>query len=86
MSLTMRFLGAGDEFGSGRRFQTCFLGETEDTRFLIDCGATSLVVISAAGIDPCAIETILLTHLHGDHFGGLPFFLLDCVFRNGRCP
>ena len=86
MSLTIRFLGAGDAFGSGGRFQTCFLGETEDTRFLIDCGATSLVAIKRAGIDPCAIETIFLTHLHGDHFGGLPFFLLDARFSKRKAP
>ncbi len=32
-------------------------------------------------IDPNQIEAVLVTHLHGDHFGGLPFLVLDGQFR-----
>ncbi len=35
-------------------------------------------------IDPNAIGTILCTHLHGDHFGGLPFFILDAQLVSKR--
>lgn len=70
------FLGCGDAFGSGGRFNTCFMVTAADTRFLIDCGASSMIAINRLGVDPNRIDIILLTHLHGDHFGGLPFFLL----------
>ncbi|MCC6475162.1 MAG: MBL fold metallo-hydrolase, partial [Burkholderiales bacterium] len=43
----------------------------------IDCGATSLIGLKRDGIDRNAIETILISHFHADHFGGLPFFVLD---------
>jgi ribonuclease BN (tRNA processing enzyme) len=50
-------------------------------RILVDCGATSLVALRKAEIDPATIGAVALTHLHGDHFGGLPFVILDGQFR-----
>src|SRR5262245_31734493 len=29
------------------------------------------------GVDPQAIDTVILSHLHGDHFGGVPFLIPD---------
>jgi ribonuclease BN (tRNA processing enzyme) len=74
MKLTV--VGCGDAFGSGGRLQTCYHVETGRTRFLIDCGATALIGLSRLGLDPNAIGTILITHLHGDHFAGLVWWLI----------
>ncbi|HEY9325229.1 MAG TPA: MBL fold metallo-hydrolase, partial [Candidatus Limnocylindria bacterium] len=41
----VRFVGSGDSFGNGGRFQTCILVDGIGYRFLIDCGATSLVAL-----------------------------------------
>ena len=76
--------GCGDAFGSGGRFNTCFHVESGDTRFLIDCGASSLVALRKLGIDPAAIDRIYISHLHGDHFGGLPFYLIDALYLSQR--
>lgn len=76
--------GSGDAFGSGGRFQTCIaLADNAHTppRTLIDCGATSLTALRQQQIDPAQITTVVVTHLHGDHFGGLPFLILDGQFR-----
>jgi len=78
------FVGSGDAFGSGGRLQTCVLVEDGDWRVLLDCGATSLVGLKAAGVDPASIAAIVVSHLHGDHFGGLPFFLLDAQLNSTR--
>lgn len=75
--MEIRFIGCGDAFGSGGRFNTCFLITGSRCRFLIDCGATSLVALKQHGIDPNSIDGVVVSHLHGDHFGGLPFLLLD---------
>src|SRR6266566_2784760 len=70
--------GSGDAFGSGGRFQTCIV---VDRQVLLDCGATSLTALRQQQFDPNKIHTIVITHLHGDHFGGLPFLILDGQFR-----
>jgi len=76
-SIQVRFLGSGDAFGSGGRLQSCILVGHPGGRFLIDCGATAMVSLRRFGIDPNTLDGIFLTHFHGDHFGGLPFFILD---------
>lgn len=77
-------VGSGDAFGSGGRFQTCIALSSDPTAaptMLMDCGATSLTALRQQQIDPNGIDTVLISHLHGDHFGGLPFLVLDGQFR-----
>jgi len=77
-------VGSGDAFGSGGRFQTCIAlaaHSADAPSVLLDCGATSLTALHQQQIDPNQIEAVLVTHLHGDHFGGLPFLVLDGQFR-----
>jgi len=82
----IQFLGSGDAFGSGGRFQTCFHLSGPSEPILIDCGASSLIALKRAGLDPSEIGCVLLTHLHGDHFGGLPFLILDGQFSRRTRP
>jgi ribonuclease BN (tRNA processing enzyme) len=84
--VTVRFAGSGDAFGSGGRFQACIVLEAAGRRLLLDCGATSLVALRRLGIDPASVEAVLVSHLHGDHFGGLPFLVLDGQFRRRTGP
>jgi ribonuclease BN (tRNA processing enzyme) len=83
-SITAQFLGSGDAFGSGGRFQTCIAIRTSDDLFLVDCGASSLIAMRKQEVAPREVSKILITHLHGDHFGGLPFFLLDAQLVSKR--
>src|SRR5918992_4273302 len=82
--LIVRFLGAGDAVGSGGRFQACISLRTAATHALLDCGASSLVAMKQQGVDPASIDVVLVTHLHGDHFGGIPFLVLDAQFVSRR--
>jgi len=82
--MQLQFVGCGDAFGSGGRFNTCFHAVGTNANFLIDCGATSLVALKRLGIDRNAIDLILVTHFHADHFGGVPFFILDAQFFSKR--
>jgi ribonuclease BN (tRNA processing enzyme) len=76
----LQFLGSGDAFGSGGRFQTCFRLCGAGGDMLIDCGASSLIAMKRAGVDPSEIGWVLLSHLHVDHCGGVPFLILDGQF------
>jgi ribonuclease BN (tRNA processing enzyme) len=80
----VRFLGTGDAFGHGGRLQTCILIQTTRHRILVDFGASAMISLYRFGVDPNSIDIILLTHLHGDHFGGLPFFILDAQLISKR--
>jgi len=82
--MRITILGSGDAFGSGGRFNTCFMIEAKGRTVLLDCGASSLVALRHRHIEPNRIDGIILTHLHGDHFGGLPFFLLDAQWLSRR--
>ena len=53
---------------------------------LIDCGPTALVALKRERIDPASIGCVALSHLHGDHFGGLPWLVLDGQFANRTRP
>lgn len=80
------FAGSGDAFGSGGRWQTCMHLTDGGTAVLVDCGATSMVALKTLGLDPNAVNTVVISHLHGDHFGGLPYLILDGQFSRRTQP
>jgi len=84
MSMRLTIVGSGDAFGSGGRSHTCFLVKSPASTFLLDCGASALISLKRLAVDLHVIDGIVLSHLHGDHFGGLPFLLLDAQFAHKR--
>jgi ribonuclease BN (tRNA processing enzyme) len=84
MAVRVRFVGTGDSFGSGGRFQTCILVDGPSTRFAMDFGTSSLIALAQQGIAHNTIDAVLLTHLHADHCGGVPFLLMDAMLSAKR--
>ncbi len=84
--MEIRFVGSGDAFGTGGRFQTCIRVRAQNFTTLVDCGATSLTAMKAQHLDPGEVDAVVITHLHGDHFGGLPFLVLDGQFSHRSKP
>jgi ribonuclease BN (tRNA processing enzyme) len=82
MQLTV--IGCGDAFGAGGSLQTSFLVRASASTFLIDCGASTLIGMRRLGLQTNDIDTVFVTHLHGDHFGGLAWLLVDAIYASRR--
>jgi ribonuclease BN (tRNA processing enzyme) len=77
-------LGSGDAFGSGGRLHSAYLVESREHTFVIDCGPSILQSMKRMGRDPGALDFVLLSHLHGDHFGGVPFLFMEYLYEKRR--
>jgi len=70
-------LGSGDAFGSGGRLHSAYLVDAPGATFLVDCGPSVLQAMKRLGRDPEELDFVLLSHLHGDHFAGVPFLFMQ---------
>lgn len=77
-------LGTGDALHGGGRGHASLLVEDDAGRFLVDCGATTPVELARRGLSQRSLDAVLITHLHGDHFAGVSFLLLDALYGAGR--
>jgi ribonuclease BN (tRNA processing enzyme) len=80
----LTFLGTGDAFASHGRFQSGYFIEAEGCHILMEAGPTVLCAMKRMDLAPADIDLILISHLHGDHFGGLPFLILEYLWENPR--
>jgi ribonuclease BN (tRNA processing enzyme) len=79
------FVGTSDAFGAGGRRQSAIVLRTgSGGALLLDCGATTGSGLDALGIARDEIEAILISHFHGDHFGGIPLLLLAALYEDER--
>jgi ribonuclease BN (tRNA processing enzyme) len=89
MSLTIRVVGVGDAFTS-RHHNACLLVESDGTRLLVDAPPALARALrdlgdrggARIGLDD--VDHVLITHLHGDHMGGLEQLLYWRRFVTGR--
>jgi ribonuclease BN (tRNA processing enzyme) len=82
--MRVTFVGTGDAFGHGGRCHTSMRLDHPQGSLLVDFGASSIVSWRRLGFSFNEIDAILITHLHGDHFGGLPFLMLEAQFIDPR--
>ena len=81
MAHGVMFLGTGNAFlPHGRNHSLAIL----DRKHLIDAPPTALSSMRKYGISPADLETIIFTHMHGDHIFGLPFILLERKYISDR--
>jgi ribonuclease BN (tRNA processing enzyme) len=93
------FLGTGDAFASSAHKSAGVFIELDQNGILLDCGphtlqalkkagrTTNLQALKKAGRTTNDIDLILISHFHGDHFGGVPFILLEAsILQNRKKP
>ena len=78
------FVGTSDAFGAGGRRQSAIVLRGPSGTALLDCGATTGSGLNELGIAFEEIDTILISHFHGDHFGGIPLLLLSALYEDNR--
>ena len=78
--LDIAFLGTGNALAQSR----CWSGFLLNRRYLFDTPPTALLSLNRLSADLAAIDTIFISHFHGDHFFGLPFLFLDFAHRTQR--
>lgn len=82
--VSVSFLGSGDAFCTAGRHQAAYLVRGKESSVLLDCGVTALASLKRDGVPSSSIDAILISHMHGDHFAGLPFFFLEYVYEEPR--
>ena len=85
MTVRIQFLGSGSAFSDGGRMNAAIHVTAPGVSLLLDCGGSALPGIKKH-IDPATIEAIAITHLHGDHFGGIPFLVIEQHFTGRKKP
>ncbi|MBU3924208.1 MAG: MBL fold metallo-hydrolase, partial [Nanoarchaeota archaeon] len=80
--MKITFLGTGSAIPTARRSHPAIYLQYRDENILVDCGEGTQRQFRKAGLNPCKITKILITHWHGDHVLGLPG-LLQTMMLNG---
>ena len=84
VGLDLTCLGTSDAFGSLGRHNAGYLVASETGRLLVDAGPGILSALKSLGEAPGQIDAIVISHLHGDHFAGIPFLLLEFTYQSPR--
>ncbi len=81
MAHRIDMLGTGNAFlPHGRHHSFAMF----DQRHIIDAPPTALAGLRRNGVDVSTVETVFVTHVHGDHVFGFPFLLLERKYISDR--
>lgn len=83
MSIHIQMLGTGNAFAK-KYFNTNALLRAGDFTLMVDCGITAPLSLHTLGQKLEDINGVLITHLHGDHTGGLEELGFRMIYQHQR--
>jgi ribonuclease BN (tRNA processing enzyme) len=83
--MQMTIVGSADAFNADGFGHSAYWLEADGAGpIMVDFGATSLARVRQLGLRASALRGIAITHLHGDHVGGIPFLVIDALYNDRR--
>ncbi len=76
MTFQLTILGSSSAIPTSEKYPTAQVLKVHERFFLIDCGEGTQIRLRKFRINFSRIRHIFISHLHGDHFFGLPGFIL----------
>lgn len=86
MSFSLTILGSSSALPKPDRFTTAHVLQAHGRFFLIDCGEGTQIQLRKYRIRFSRIHHIFITHLHGDHFFGLPGLISSFNLMGRKTP
>lgn len=83
---TLYLLGTGAALSDPHRTTTMLAFESDGAVLVVDCGGDVVQRLMQAGLDPNAIDALIVTHEHADHVSGFPLFVEKLWLAQRRRP
>ncbi|MBV8485681.1 MAG: MBL fold metallo-hydrolase [Verrucomicrobia bacterium] len=83
---TITLLGTAPGYPAAYRNHSSFLLDTGEHKILVDAGESCSRTLIELGIEPVELDTIIITHGHSDHTGGLAMLIQSCWIVGRKRP
>ncbi|HTX61070.1 MAG TPA: ribonuclease Z [Methanobacterium sp.] len=84
--MELTFLGTSSALPTKNRSHPSIALKWNGEIILLDCGEGTQRQMTRAGLSPMKVKHIFISHLHGDHFLGLPGLIQSMAFRGRTEP